>query len=518
MPVWVCCKCFKIKDLNGPHLDGKTEVRSDCWPCATKRRFRLAESSEALRTELEKETPKEPIVPTLEIKKAETMPKPSAPTGFKFSNSPRDNDPTQFQKLLGKADSSDTKPAEKTDVAPVASKPSISITAADPSQLEWRCAKCNKVKDLSGDHLKGKTSVRSDCWPCATKREFRLLARGQAEAPVQAIGNTPQPEAPKPVQAPLSSSTPAATEANPVFGASTENPFAKLIQKDEAKPTEKPNPFSKLVQEEEAKPKANPFSKLIEEQGEKPKANPFSLGSSTSTQTPENPFTKALQAQEAKPNPFSLKAEPASSATLVKTQEQSKKPVEVKVEPKLQTVESTEKAEAPRPNHADSSEPWRQASPTLNCHLEPIETTFTLPPDFDPFATGKGEKHAIGNPHFISTELAKSVQEAPRVERAAGQEIPRVAPQENLALAAKVKTLEDERKAREDKMHSMETKMRAMEKKMQKLHLRCELQQEQMDKLFAKHVGAVQEAETNMCGIVDQVDQLVALVNKLATR
>ena len=459
----------------------------------------LDSSSEAPRTELEKETPKEPTVPALELKKAETMPKPSAPTGFGLSNSPRDNDPNQFQKLLGKANSSDTKPAEKTDVARVASTQSISITAADPSQLEWRCAKCNKVKDLHGDHVKGKTIVRDDCSSCATKRKFRLRARVQTEAPVQVIGNTPKPEAPRPMQAPLSSSTPAATEAKPVFGASTENPFSKLVQEEKARPTEKPNPFSML----------------IEGQGEKSKANTFSLGSSTSTQTPENPFTKALQAQEAKPNPFSLKAE-SSSATLATTQEQSKKPMEERAEPKLQTVESTEKAEAPRPNHADSSEPWRQARPTLNCHLEPIETTFTLPPDFDPFATGKGEKHAIGNPHFISTELAKSVQAAPRVERAAVQEIPRVAPQENLALAAKVKTLEGEKKAREDKMHSMETKMRAMEKKMQKLHLRYELQQEQMDKLFAKHVGAAQEAETNMCCIVDQVDQLVALVNRLA--
>ena len=40
--------------------------------------------------------------------------------------------------------------------------------------LVWRCCRCGKVKELSGDHLRGKTQVRSDCWPCGVKRVFVL--------------------------------------------------------------------------------------------------------------------------------------------------------------------------------------------------------------------------------------------------------------------------------------------------------------------------------------------------------
>lgn len=53
-----------------------------------------------------------------------------------------------------------------------------SASAASDSPLDvantWMCEKCHKVKDLKGDHLRGKTTVRSDCWPCAKKRTFVL--------------------------------------------------------------------------------------------------------------------------------------------------------------------------------------------------------------------------------------------------------------------------------------------------------------------------------------------------------
>eukprot|EP00760_Papus_ankaliazontas_P002742 PhM_4_TR11254/c0_g1_i2/m.69989 len=38
---------------------------------------------------------------------------------------------------------------------------------------EWTCTVCGKSKELTGDHLKTKKEVRSDCWPCGTKRLFK---------------------------------------------------------------------------------------------------------------------------------------------------------------------------------------------------------------------------------------------------------------------------------------------------------------------------------------------------------
>ncbi|RNE98052.1 hypothetical protein TraAM80_09118, partial [Trypanosoma rangeli] len=38
---WKCRVCGKAKPLAGKHLEGKREVRSDCWPCAAKRTFYL---------------------------------------------------------------------------------------------------------------------------------------------------------------------------------------------------------------------------------------------------------------------------------------------------------------------------------------------------------------------------------------------------------------------------------------------------------------------------------------------
>ena len=60
------------------------------------------------------------------------------------------------------------KPAVLTAAA--ADAPSTS----DAATLVWACEHCHKVKDLKGEHLRGKTTVRSDCWPCAKKRTFVL--------------------------------------------------------------------------------------------------------------------------------------------------------------------------------------------------------------------------------------------------------------------------------------------------------------------------------------------------------
>ena len=43
---WKCDMCKKLKSLSGSHLEGKTEVRSECWPCAKKTLFRRVELAE----------------------------------------------------------------------------------------------------------------------------------------------------------------------------------------------------------------------------------------------------------------------------------------------------------------------------------------------------------------------------------------------------------------------------------------------------------------------------------------
>ncbi|EPY23200.1 hypothetical protein AGDE_12955 [Angomonas deanei] len=66
-------------------------------------------------------------------------------------------------------------------------------TAGSPA-TEWRCKVCNKTKDLHGDHLKGKTEVRSDCWPCAKKQTFILFEDGE---PVKNQSTVARPSAVK---------------------------------------------------------------------------------------------------------------------------------------------------------------------------------------------------------------------------------------------------------------------------------------------------------------------------------
>ncbi|CAD2218695.1 hypothetical protein AGDE_12952 [Angomonas deanei] len=177
---WRCKVCNKTKDLHGDHLKGKTEVRSDCWPCAKKQTFVLTDDS-----------------------------KPAAQTSTGASSSP-DN-------------SAKSSSPFKTDFGQGAVKPSLSNqgaakpTAGEPPAaketgatafpgLEWRCKVCNKTKDLHGDHLKGKTEVRSDCWPCAKKQTFVLTDDSKPTEP--SIKPSPSPftannaeSAPKPVNA-----------------------------------------------------------------------------------------------------------------------------------------------------------------------------------------------------------------------------------------------------------------------------------------------------------------------------
>ena len=214
--VWRCTTCRKIKPLSGSHLNGKTEVRSDCWPCAKKRTFKLEEAtvdpSEALGSQNISEPAKafvaakteKPLVNPFAVQAASpsvfasppnaTPANPfqsPAPAGAKSNpfatpsiasssaQAPAMKNPFSFgqgpaaAKLFEPSSklpqSAGPSPSNQQPEKPAA--PSPNVSASQP--VVWRCVVCKKVKALEGPHLEGKDSVRSDCWPCAKKREFR---------------------------------------------------------------------------------------------------------------------------------------------------------------------------------------------------------------------------------------------------------------------------------------------------------------------------------------------------------
>jgi hypothetical protein len=79
-----------------------------------------------------------------------------------------------------------TTPAVQSPPAPIA--PPSAGEGADV----WRCTVCGKIKDLPGDHLKNKIEIRTDCWPCATKRLFKKEKEGSGSAPKTLLRLLPQ--------------------------------------------------------------------------------------------------------------------------------------------------------------------------------------------------------------------------------------------------------------------------------------------------------------------------------------
>ncbi|RHW67693.1 Nucleoporin [Trypanosoma brucei equiperdum] len=148
---WVCTRCGKVKDLRGDHLRGKMEVRSDCWPCGKKATFKL--QSRLSDDDSNNNVPAASTVDDTHQPKG--VGNATIVGGFRAPVVPSTGDEHQF-----------------LFPAPVlqCSTPSLS---ADCSSV-WKCSTCGKVKPLSGDHLRGKTEVRSDCWPCGCKRTFVL--------------------------------------------------------------------------------------------------------------------------------------------------------------------------------------------------------------------------------------------------------------------------------------------------------------------------------------------------------
>ncbi|RNE98925.1 uncharacterized protein Tco025E_09187, partial [Trypanosoma conorhini] len=149
--VWKCTRCGKAKELTGAHLIGKTEVRSDCWPCAKKSTFKLESSvslgAERIRENTAEENPANILIAA--SGKTETV------AGFAAPCVPMQSE-------------------EHTCLVANTRIKSQDKRSGDPPTQAWKCSVCGKVKALSGKHLEGKTEVRSDCWPCALKRTFYL--------------------------------------------------------------------------------------------------------------------------------------------------------------------------------------------------------------------------------------------------------------------------------------------------------------------------------------------------------
>eukprot|EP00760_Papus_ankaliazontas_P002745 PhM_4_TR11254/c0_g1_i4/m.69988 len=87
---------------------------------------------------------------------------------------------------------------------------------------EWTCTVCGKSKELTGDHLKTKKEVRSDCWPCGTKRLFK---KGGADAvAAAAVPANPTPKTPTPTFSFGLAGAASATTTTKTAG-TTSNPF-----------------------------------------------------------------------------------------------------------------------------------------------------------------------------------------------------------------------------------------------------------------------------------------------------
>ncbi|PWV11823.1 hypothetical protein C3747_56g79 [Trypanosoma cruzi] len=241
MDAWRCSVCRKTKELSGKHLEGKTSVRSDCWPCAKKCVF-VRESPAVSRsaaqvvtapflfnpnlsTSLEKSTTAASTMATTGVASnpftasaafTNKTPFASAPNTWKGTtasskpvNAAADAFAAAGKQLETEAPARKNAflPSEKAfpivmHSAPATDRPrqsppfafTSSPTAVMPlvndnaklgnitsnnghessNKPVWRCSVCRKTKELSGKHLEGKTSVRSDCWPCAKKRVFVL--------------------------------------------------------------------------------------------------------------------------------------------------------------------------------------------------------------------------------------------------------------------------------------------------------------------------------------------------------
>ncbi|RNF10512.1 hypothetical protein TcG_09510, partial [Trypanosoma cruzi] len=174
--VWKCSRCGKAKDLSGEHLKNRTEVRSDCWPCARKSTFVLEreELSVCGKRDVDEDDNGKPV-----INLSSTSEAVKAVVAFESPRIPVEAE----EHLFLVPNVGDKKEARESESS---------------SSYIWRCRVCDKVKPLAGQHLNGKTEVRSDCWPCAAKRTFyrtatqnKFTAKPPAESPFKSVFGAP---------------------------------------------------------------------------------------------------------------------------------------------------------------------------------------------------------------------------------------------------------------------------------------------------------------------------------------
>ncbi|PWU86112.1 hypothetical protein C4B63_133g25 [Trypanosoma cruzi] len=176
-------RCGKAKDLSGEHLKNRTEVRSDCWPCARKSTFVLEreELSVCGKRDVDEDDIRKPV-----INLSSTSEAVKAVVAFESPRIPVEAE----EHLFLVPNVGDKKEARESESS---------------SSYIWRCRVCDKVKPLAGQHLNGKTEVRSDCWPCAAKRTFyrtatqnKFTAKPPAGSPFKSVFGAPSSTAAKP--------------------------------------------------------------------------------------------------------------------------------------------------------------------------------------------------------------------------------------------------------------------------------------------------------------------------------
>ncbi|CBZ28678.1 uncharacterized protein [Leishmania mexicana MHOM/GT/2001/U1103] len=285
--VWRCVVCHKVKDLKGPHLDGKASVRSDCWPCGKKTTFVQEDSGDRSLMGADG--------------RASRLAEAAGNEGVPVLREPRS---TVFKDPVVPSEAEEPRcmlPVTKAGGVQGSAAQDTSVVVLSTNAL-WRCAVCHKVKDLKGPHLDGKASVRSDCWPCGKKTTFLRDASAMSESGAVAEPAASNTQAPSnadravhaaggtnasvfAASAATSSSqalvSPSGVTSMPAGTAPFKSAFGGVSAPDAARPAAAPfkSAFGDVSAPDAAKPAAAPFKSAFGDvsapDAAKPAAAPF---------------------------------------------------------------------------------------------------------------------------------------------------------------------------------------------------------------------------------------------------
>ena len=224
---WKCDMCKKLKSLSGSHLEGKTEVRSECWPCAKKTLFRRVELAEgedagapaqgstqtnsAAAAAAAVTPPKERTVKPAEATKSEIVgPKPGdAPKDGPFKSAFGTAKPPTEEKQPVTAAA--PKPAEAPKSAFGAAKPADAPKAHSRAHLMRRRspfksagpARPLQLRNLRGEHFKSAEASLSR--PRGQARSRAAFAEVPAKQARRAPSTEPLPQRRAPKASPFKS-------------------------------------------------------------------------------------------------------------------------------------------------------------------------------------------------------------------------------------------------------------------------------------------------------------------------